>query len=271
MLACARIGAVHSVIFGGFSATALVDRIADAKSKILITADGGYRRGKVVPLKETADAALKNCPTIEKSIVVKRTGEPSRLAGRPRSLVARSGESRVQRLPRFAARFRASALHPLHQRHHGKTQGRAAHLGRLPAASDLDHPARLRSEGRRRLLVHRRHRLGHRTQLHRLRPAANGASVVMYEGAPDQSAQGPLLGNRRALQGHDLLQLGDGGARVHGLGNGMDRQARHFAACGFSARSASRSIPPHGSGISRPSARTAAPSSTPGGKPKPAR
>ena len=75
MLACARIGAIHSVIFGGFSATALVDRIADAKSKILITADGGYRRGKVVPLKDTADAALKNCPTIEKSIVVKRTAE----------------------------------------------------------------------------------------------------------------------------------------------------------------------------------------------------
>ena len=75
MLACARIGAVHSVIFGGFSATALVDRIADSKSKMLITADGGFRRGKIVPLKETADAALRNSPTIEKSIVVKRTGE----------------------------------------------------------------------------------------------------------------------------------------------------------------------------------------------------
>jgi len=75
MLACARIGAVHSVVFGGFSAVALADRIADAKSKILITADGGFRRGKIVPLKETADAALKNCPTIEKSIVVKRTEE----------------------------------------------------------------------------------------------------------------------------------------------------------------------------------------------------
>jgi acetyl-CoA synthetase len=75
MLSCARIGAVHSVVFGGFSATALSDRINDAKSKILITADGGYRRAKIVPLKETADAALKNCPSIEKSIVVKRTGE----------------------------------------------------------------------------------------------------------------------------------------------------------------------------------------------------
>jgi len=75
MLACARVGAVHSVVFGGFSAVALADRIADARSKILITADGGYRRGKVVPLKETADVALDKCPTIEKSIVVRRTGE----------------------------------------------------------------------------------------------------------------------------------------------------------------------------------------------------
>jgi len=74
MLACARIGAVHSVIFGGFSATALIDRIGDSKSKILITADGGFRRGKTVLLKETADAALQHCPTIEKSIVVRRTG-----------------------------------------------------------------------------------------------------------------------------------------------------------------------------------------------------
>ena len=75
MLACARIGAMHSVIFGGFSAQALIDRIGDAKSKVLITADGGYRRGKVVPLKEIADAALKDCPSIEKSIVVRRIGE----------------------------------------------------------------------------------------------------------------------------------------------------------------------------------------------------
>ena len=75
MLGCARIGAVHSVVFGGFSATALSDRINDAKSKVLITADGGFRRGKIVPLKETADAALKSCPTIEKSIVVQRTAE----------------------------------------------------------------------------------------------------------------------------------------------------------------------------------------------------
>lgn len=77
MLACTRIGALHSVVFGGFSATALQERINDSKSKVLITADGGYRRGKTVPMKENADKALADngCPSIEKVIVVKRTGQ----------------------------------------------------------------------------------------------------------------------------------------------------------------------------------------------------
>ncbi|MDZ7704673.1 MAG: acetate--CoA ligase [Trueperaceae bacterium] len=75
MLACARIGAPHSVVFGGFSATAIADRANDAKAKALITADSGYRRGKTVPLKETADEALDNAPSVETMIVVKRTGE----------------------------------------------------------------------------------------------------------------------------------------------------------------------------------------------------
>jgi acetyl-CoA synthetase len=75
MLACARIGAVHSVVFGGFSAPALSGRINDAKARVLVTADGGYRRGRVLPLKETADAAVEECPGIEKVLVVRRTGE----------------------------------------------------------------------------------------------------------------------------------------------------------------------------------------------------
>ena len=82
MLACARIGAIHSVVFGGFSATALKDRIQDCKSNLLITADKGVRGGRTVPLKANADVALEECPTVEKVIVVKRTGpvdmEPKR-------------------------------------------------------------------------------------------------------------------------------------------------------------------------------------------------
>jgi len=72
MLACARIGATHSVIFGGFSAEALKDRINDAQAKAVITADGGFRRGGVVQLKPAVDEALKDCPTITHTVVVRR-------------------------------------------------------------------------------------------------------------------------------------------------------------------------------------------------------
>lgn len=73
MLACTRIGAPHSIVFGGFSPTSLRDRINDAEAKILITSDGGWRRGKVVPLKDNADEALEKTPSVEKVVVVKRT------------------------------------------------------------------------------------------------------------------------------------------------------------------------------------------------------
>ena len=73
MLACARIGAPHTVVFAGFSATALADRINDAEAKVLITADGSWRRGKVVALKGNADEALAQTPSIEKVLVVERT------------------------------------------------------------------------------------------------------------------------------------------------------------------------------------------------------
>jgi acetyl-CoA synthetase len=83
MLACARIGAPHSVVFGGFSSESLRDRIIDAEAKVLITADGGYRRGAVVPLKANADEAIKECPTIEHVVTVRRTGgEHSFVEGR---------------------------------------------------------------------------------------------------------------------------------------------------------------------------------------------
>ncbi|HET7676911.1 MAG TPA: acetate--CoA ligase [Candidatus Limnocylindrales bacterium] len=75
MLACARIGAPHTVVFGGFSAEALSGRINDAEAKLLITADGGWRRGKPVLLKQAADEAVRSTPSIEKVLVVRRLGE----------------------------------------------------------------------------------------------------------------------------------------------------------------------------------------------------
>ena len=74
MLACARIGAIHSIVFGGFSAEAIADRNNDASAKLQITADGGWRRGKQLPLKATVDEALVKSPTIEKCVVLKRIG-----------------------------------------------------------------------------------------------------------------------------------------------------------------------------------------------------
>ncbi|MEO1998402.1 MAG: acetate--CoA ligase [Planctomycetaceae bacterium] len=74
MLACARIGAVHSIIFGGFSADAVAERNNDAQAKIVVTADGGWRRGKEIPLKPAVDASLEKSPTVQKTVVVRRTG-----------------------------------------------------------------------------------------------------------------------------------------------------------------------------------------------------
>jgi acetyl-CoA synthetase len=74
MLACVRLGAAHSVVFGGFSSDALAQRIQDAECNVLVTGDGSYRRGKVFPLKDNADEAVAECPSIEKVVVVKRAG-----------------------------------------------------------------------------------------------------------------------------------------------------------------------------------------------------
>ncbi|MHC1563809.1 MAG: AMP-binding protein, partial [Candidatus Hecatellaceae archaeon] len=74
MLACARIGAPHTVVFSGFSTGALADRVNDVQAKIVVTADGGYRRSKIIPLKATVDKAMETVKSVEKVLVVKRTG-----------------------------------------------------------------------------------------------------------------------------------------------------------------------------------------------------
>ncbi|MFO7738558.1 MAG: AMP-binding protein, partial [Desulfatiglandaceae bacterium] len=83
MLACARIGAIHSIVFGGFSAEALRDRIQDCKAETLITSNWGYRSGRVLPSKQNADLALEECPSVKQSIVVNRIDKETEMkAGR---------------------------------------------------------------------------------------------------------------------------------------------------------------------------------------------
>ena len=89
MLACARIGAIHSVVFGGFSPDSLAGRIEDCKSNVVITADEGLRGGRKVPLKANADAAIAKVGGVDHVIVVRRTGAAGRHDSRPRRLVPR--------------------------------------------------------------------------------------------------------------------------------------------------------------------------------------
>jgi acetyl-CoA synthetase len=186
MLACARIGAMHSVVFGGFSATALADRIADGKSKVLITADGGYRRGKIVPLKETADAALKNCPTVQKCVVVRRTGENVGWQ-EGRDLWWQDLEKAAS--PNCAA-TPFDAEHPLYILYTSGTTGKpkgvlhtsAGYLLQCMWSTKLVFD--LREDDVYWCTADCGWVTGHSYLVYG--PLANGASIVMYEGAPDQ-------------------------------------------------------------------------------------
>ncbi len=154
MLACARIGAAHSVVFGGFSKDSLRDRINDAECTVLVTGDGAWRRGNVVPLKATADDAVAETPSIQKVLVVRRTeNDVTMQEGRDvwyHDLVPQP-ERRVR------ARgdgFRRPPVHPLHERDDRKAQGDHAHDGWLPHPGRVHPQARVRPAPRhRRLLV----------------------------------------------------------------------------------------------------------------------
>ena len=172
MLACARIGAPHTVVFGGFSAEALSGRINDCGAKVLITADGGYRRGKAVgaqgPRRRGARRRRRRSRRRSSSSAL---GDDVHMVAGPRPLVARHRRPPVRGLPAGPGRVRAHALPALHVGHDRQAQGHPAHDRRLPRRHVVQPRRDLRHQARRRVLVRRRHRLGDRPQLHRLRPA----------------------------------------------------------------------------------------------------
>ena len=140
MLACARIGAPHSVVFGGFSSRTLRDRINDAGAKVLITADGGYRRGAVVPLKANADEAVRECPTIEHVVTVRRTGGEHAFSEGRDLWYHDVVEEAVDRVRARAAGRRAPAVPALHERDHREAEG---HRALRPAATSPRWPRRI--------------------------------------------------------------------------------------------------------------------------------
>ena len=137
MLACARIGAIHSVVFGGFSPDSLANRLQDCGSTLLITADEGRRGGRKVPLKANADAALKSCPDVKNVVVVRVTGASVPMqAGRDHDYAALCAAAEPECVPEPNER-RGPAVHPLHVRQHRQTERRAAHHRRLPRLGQL--------------------------------------------------------------------------------------------------------------------------------------
>jgi acetyl-CoA synthetase len=185
VLACARIGAIHSVIFGGFSAPALVDRINDAKSTVVITADGGWRRGQVVELKKIVDEALKNTPTVHTCIVLERTGKPVAMeAGRD----CRWGDLMREAKAECAA-AELDSEHPLFILYTSGSTGKpkgilhttAGYL--LGAQLTTKYVFDLREDDVYWCTADVGWVTGHSYVVYG--PLANGATVVMYEGAPN--------------------------------------------------------------------------------------
>jgi len=186
MLACARIGATHSVIFGGFSADAVADRNNDAGAKLVITADGGWRRGKVVPLKANVDEALTKSPTVEKVIVLNRCNT---------NVHMRSGHDFWWHdlMAEASAACPAEELdseHPLYILYTsgstGKPKGVLHSTGGYLLWSSLTHQwvFDIRDDDVYWCTADVGWVTGHTYIVYG--PLANGATVVMYEGAPNQ-------------------------------------------------------------------------------------
>jgi hypothetical protein len=190
---------------------------------------------------------------------------------RARRLVQRaSARGRRHDCPPGGDERRGSALHPLHLRLHRPAQGRGAHHRRLPRLRLDDAPICLRLPRGRRLLVHRRCRLGHRPQLHRLRPAGERRDHADVRRRADLSRCGPLLGGVRKAQGQPVLHRPHRDPRADGPGQRVRDEIRPLQPESCWAPWASRSTPRPGTGTTTSSARAAAPSSTPGGRPRPA-
>ena len=230
MLACARIGAPHSVIFAGFSAEAIADRNKDANAKVQLTADAGWRRGKELPLKETVDAALEKSPTVEKCVVLKRVGSDVEMKDGRDVWWHAEMENASADCPATPLDSENTLFILYTSGSTGKPKGiKHTTAGyNLYAKKSFEWVFDHRDDDIYWCTADCGWITGHSYIVYG--PLAAGATSFDLRGCPESSSRRSFLGFGRATQGDDPLYRSDGNSGVHQVGRRARRQTRSIVA-----------------------------------------